>query len=97
MTLLVSDELFVKLYVHLAFLYKDTEFKLQSFEQLGFKLLHATGRWLPAPTTRMEPRHGIMKAFPKVKRPKVLPAKDVPPLKKKAEERDVKGCYFLFM
>ncbi|XP_043970138.1 DNA polymerase lambda isoform X2 [Gambusia affinis] len=42
----------------------------------------------------MEPRHGIMKAFPKVKRAKVLQGKDVPPLKKKAEEHDIKGDFF---
>lgn len=67
---------------------------LQSSILHCFKLLYATGRWLLAPTTRMEPRHGIMKAFPKVKRAKVLQGKDVPPLKKKAEEHDVTGCYF---
>ncbi|XP_054896914.1 DNA polymerase lambda [Poeciliopsis prolifica] len=42
----------------------------------------------------MEPRHGIMKDFPKVKRAKVLQGKDVPPLKKKAEEHDVTGDFF---
>ncbi|XP_033976674.1 DNA polymerase lambda-like [Trematomus bernacchii] len=39
----------------------------------------------------MEPRHGIMKAFPKVKRARVLQGKDAPPVKKKPEEHDVKG------
>ncbi|XP_029915848.1 DNA polymerase lambda [Myripristis murdjan] len=34
----------------------------------------------------MEPRHGIMKAFPKVKRAKVLQGKDEPPVKKKSNE-----------
>ncbi|XP_041840091.1 DNA polymerase lambda [Melanotaenia boesemani] len=34
----------------------------------------------------MEPRHGIVKAFPKVKRAKVLQGKDAPPLKKKPGE-----------
>ncbi|XP_008287148.1 DNA polymerase lambda [Stegastes partitus] len=42
----------------------------------------------------MEPRHGIMKAFPKVKRAKVLPAKDAPPLKKKPDECDITGNTF---
>ncbi|XP_040891725.1 DNA polymerase lambda isoform X2 [Toxotes jaculatrix] len=37
----------------------------------------------------MEPRHGIMKAFPKVKRARVLQGKDVPPLKKKPDECEV--------
>lgn len=34
----------------------------------------------------MEPRHGIMKAFPKVKRAKVLQGKDGPPFKKSSEK-----------
>ncbi|XP_029950997.1 DNA polymerase lambda [Salarias fasciatus] len=42
----------------------------------------------------MEPRHGIMKAFPKVKRAKVLPGKDVPPLKKTFHEFDLTGDAF---
>lgn len=42
----------------------------------------------------MEPRHGIMKAFPKVKRAKVLPARDAPPLKKKPDECDITGNTF---
>ncbi|KAM9857716.1 DNA polymerase lambda [Aulostomus maculatus] len=42
----------------------------------------------------MEPCHGIMKAFPKVKRAKVLQGKDAPPSKKKPEEHDVKGTTF---
>ncbi|XP_078132919.1 DNA polymerase lambda isoform X1 [Sander vitreus] len=42
----------------------------------------------------MEPRHGIMKAFPKVKRAKVLLGKDAPPVKKKLEECDVSGSIF---
>ncbi|XP_029990960.1 DNA polymerase lambda [Sphaeramia orbicularis] len=42
----------------------------------------------------MEPRHGIMKAFPKVKRAKVLPGKDAPPLKKKPDECNVTGNAF---
>lgn len=42
----------------------------------------------------MEPRHGIMKAFPKVKRAKVLQRTDAPPLKKKLEESDVTGILF---
>ncbi|GLD60942.1 DNA polymerase lambda [Lates japonicus] len=42
----------------------------------------------------MEPRHGIMKAFPKVKRAKVLQGKDAPPLKKKPDECDVTGNTF---
>ncbi|KAM4750023.1 DNA polymerase lambda [Anableps anableps] len=42
----------------------------------------------------MEPRHGIMKAFPKVKRAKVMQGKDVAPPKKKAEEHDITGNFF---
>lgn len=44
----------------------------------------------------MEPRHGIMKAFPKVKRAKVLNGKDAPPVKKKSDERDITGCYITY-
>ncbi|RVE75749.1 hypothetical protein OJAV_G00001840 [Oryzias javanicus] len=39
----------------------------------------------------MEPRHGIMKAFPKVKRAKVLHGQDAPPLKKKTDKLEVNG------
>ncbi|XP_070683685.1 DNA polymerase lambda [Pempheris klunzingeri] len=42
----------------------------------------------------MEPRHGIVKAFPKVKRAKVLHGKDAPPVKKKPDECDVTGNTF---
>ncbi|XP_040002815.1 DNA polymerase lambda [Xiphias gladius] len=42
----------------------------------------------------MVPRHGIMKAFPKVKRARVLQGKDAPPLKKKPDECDVTGNTF---
>lgn len=42
----------------------------------------------------MEPRHGIMKAFPKVKRAKVLHEKDAPPLKKKSDDVDATGDTF---
>ncbi|KAM3864568.1 DNA polymerase lambda [Diretmus argenteus] len=42
----------------------------------------------------MEPRHGIMKAFPKVKRARVLEAKNAPPLKKKSDEAGVTGNTF---
>nr|XP_020451914.1 DNA polymerase lambda [Monopterus albus] len=42
----------------------------------------------------MEPRHGIMKAFPKVKRAQVLQGTDAPPLKKKSNECDVTGNTF---
>uniref|UniRef100_UPI003AAD08A7 DNA polymerase lambda isoform X2 n=1 Tax=Centroberyx gerrardi TaxID=166262 RepID=UPI003AAD08A7 len=42
----------------------------------------------------MEPRHGIMKAFPKVKRARVLQGKDAPPLKKKSDEAGVTGDTF---
>ncbi|XP_071360977.1 DNA polymerase lambda [Trachinotus anak] len=42
----------------------------------------------------MEPRHGIMKAFPKVKRARVLQGKEAPPLKKKPDECDVTGNSF---
>ncbi|XP_073329024.1 DNA polymerase lambda [Pagrus major] len=42
----------------------------------------------------MEPRHGILKAFPKVKRVKVLPGKDAPPVKKKPDECDITGNTF---
>lgn len=41
----------------------------------------------------MEHRPGIMKAFPKVKRVKVLEGKDEPPLKKKPDEFVVAGYY----
>lgn len=42
---------------------------------------------------KMEPRHGIVKAFPKVKRVKVLNEKDAPPVKKKSDGCDITGCY----
>ncbi|KAM3624240.1 uncharacterized protein V6R79_021008 [Siganus canaliculatus] len=42
----------------------------------------------------MESRHGIMKAFPKVKRAKVLHGKDAPPAKKKPDQCDVTGTTF---
>ncbi|XP_038570116.1 DNA polymerase lambda isoform X1 [Micropterus salmoides] len=42
----------------------------------------------------MECRHGIMKAFPKVKRAKALHGKDAPPVKKKPDECDVTGNTF---
>ncbi|KAM6941963.1 DNA polymerase lambda [Lycodopsis pacificus] len=42
----------------------------------------------------MEPHHGIMKAFPKVKRARVLQGKDAPPVKKKPEEFDITGNTF---
>lgn len=42
---------------------------------------------------KMEPHRGIMKAFPTVKRAKVLHGKDTPPAKKKPDECDVTGCY----
>ncbi|XP_056227300.1 DNA polymerase lambda [Seriola aureovittata] len=42
----------------------------------------------------MEPRHGIMKAFPKVKRARVLQGKDAPPRKKKPDECDDTGNTF---
>ncbi|XP_074518429.1 DNA polymerase lambda [Halichoeres trimaculatus] len=42
----------------------------------------------------MEPRHGIMKAFPKVKRAKVLQGKDIPPAKKKPDECEITGDTF---
>ncbi|XP_034544348.1 DNA polymerase lambda [Notolabrus celidotus] len=42
----------------------------------------------------MEPRHGIMKAFPKVKRAKVFQGKDAPPVKKKPDECEVTGDTF---
>ncbi|XP_061625794.1 DNA polymerase lambda isoform X2 [Phyllopteryx taeniolatus] len=41
----------------------------------------------------MEPSHGILKAFPKVKRARVQ-GKDSPPLKKKSDEYDVTGNTF---
>lgn len=56
-------------------------------------LLHVTGHWRPPSRDKMEPRHGIMKAFPKVKRAKVFHGKDAPPAKKKPDECDVTGCY----
>ncbi|XP_068177991.1 DNA polymerase lambda isoform X2 [Antennarius striatus] len=42
----------------------------------------------------MEPRPGIVKAFPKVKRAKVLHVKNEPPPKKKPTESDVTGNMF---
>lgn len=42
----------------------------------------------------MEPRHGIVKAFPKVKRAKVLHGKDAPAAKKKPDDCDATGCNF---
>ncbi|CAJ1052678.1 DNA polymerase lambda [Xyrichtys novacula] len=42
----------------------------------------------------MEPRHGIMKAFPKVKRAKVIQGKDAPPAKKTVDECEVTGSTF---
>ncbi|XP_041640372.1 DNA polymerase lambda [Cheilinus undulatus] len=42
----------------------------------------------------MEPRHGIMKAFPKVKRAKVFQGKDGPPAKKNLDECEVTGSIF---
>ncbi|TNN71224.1 DNA polymerase lambda [Liparis tanakae] len=42
----------------------------------------------------MEHRHGIMKAFPKVKRARVLQGKDAPPVKKRPEECDITGTTF---
>ncbi|XP_063740899.1 DNA polymerase lambda [Eleginops maclovinus] len=52
------------------------------------------GLWHPPSRDTMEPRHGIMKAFPKVKRARVLHGKDAPPVKKKPEECDVTGNCF---
>ncbi|CAL9700691.1 unnamed protein product [Knipowitschia caucasica] len=42
----------------------------------------------------MEPRHGIMKAFPKVKRAKVFQGKESPPPKKKSEQLSATGDIF---
>ncbi|KAK2815762.1 hypothetical protein Q5P01_026229 [Channa striata] len=42
----------------------------------------------------MEPRHGIMKAFAKVKRARVLLGKEAPPLKKKPDECVITGNTF---
>ncbi|XP_054460620.1 DNA polymerase lambda [Anoplopoma fimbria] len=42
----------------------------------------------------MEHPHGIMKAFPKVKRTRVLQGKDAPPVKKKPDEFDITGNTF---
>ncbi|XP_031609483.2 DNA polymerase lambda [Oreochromis aureus] len=52
------------------------------------------GHWLLPSPEKMEPRLGIMKAFPKVKRAKVLQGKDAPPLKKTADDCDVTGNIF---
>ncbi|XP_030591127.1 DNA polymerase lambda [Archocentrus centrarchus] len=52
------------------------------------------GHWFPPSPEKMESRRGIMKAFPKVRRAKVLQGKDAPPLKKKADECDVTGNTF---
>ncbi|XP_068585109.1 DNA polymerase lambda-like [Cebidichthys violaceus] len=48
----------------------------------------------PPSGNKMEPRHGIMKAFPKVKRAKVLQGKDAPPVKKRPEEFEITGSTF---
>lgn len=56
-------------------------------------LLHITGHWCPSSRHKMEPRHGIMKAFPKVKRAKVLHGRDTPPAKKKPDECDITGVF----
>ncbi len=56
-------------------------------------VLHVTGHWRPPFKDQMEPRHGIMKAFPKVKRAKVLHGKGAPPAKKKPDECEVTGCH----
>lgn len=48
---------------------------------------------MPPIWEKMDPHHGIMKAFPKVKRAKVLHGKDTPPAKKRPDECDVTGCY----
>lgn len=48
----------------------------------------------PPSRDKMEPRHGIMKAFPKVKRAKALHGKDaLPTAKKKPNDCDVTGSY----
>lgn len=60
-------------------------------------LFYTTGHWLPPSPEKMESRHGIMKAFPKVKRAKGLQGKDAPPLKKIADECDVTGGYCVCM
>ncbi|CAG5929006.1 unnamed protein product [Menidia menidia] len=52
------------------------------------------GHGLLLSANKMEARHGIMKAFPKVKRAKVLQGKDAPPLKKKPDECEVTGNTF---
>lgn len=51
------------------------------------------GFWCPPIRDEMDPHHGIMKAFPKVKRAKVFQGKDPPPAKKKPDECDVTGRY----
>lgn len=56
-------------------------------------LSYVTGHLLLLSPEKMEPRHGIMKAFSKVKRAKVLQGKDAPPLKKTADDCDVTGGY----
>lgn len=55
--------------------------------------LDVVGFWCPPIRDKMDPHHGIMKAFPKVKRAKVLQGKDPPPAKKKPDECDVTGRY----
>lgn len=55
--------------------------------------LYVIGHFCSPVGEKMEPHRGIMKAFPKVKRAKVLHGKDTPPAKKKPDECDVTGCY----
>lgn len=55
--------------------------------------LYVVGYFCSPVGEKMEPHRGIMKAFPTVKRAKVLHGKDTPPAKKKPDECDVTGCY----
>ncbi|XP_077461931.1 DNA polymerase lambda isoform X2 [Stigmatopora argus] len=50
--------------------------------------------WFTFFTLKMKPSHGIMKAFPKVKRARVCQENNSPPLKKKSDDFEVTGNTF---
>lgn len=61
--------------------------------QILYTFFFVTGYFCSPIGEKMEPHHGIKKAFPKVKRAKVFHGKDTLPAKKKPEDCDVPGCY----
>ncbi|XP_061130658.1 DNA polymerase lambda isoform X1 [Syngnathus typhle] len=63
-------------------------------DQEQFPVAAAAGPWLAHFTLKMESCHGIVKAFPKVKKTRASQGKDSPPLKKKSDEFDVTGSTF---